>query len=420
MTASPHAHHALRNSRLGGWLPHEHGALSRWLKNTREHAAAGKARWHPLIAEFQTMIEADPVLYMYFTLMFEQQPGFTPPPDSGDIKLRDYHEMLLVMNHLLGTAPAYEATDMVGCPINAILDFPMFTPAGLAAFLHPKVNGMIRKLLTAWAGFLDSEASRYVLNDSDSGWFGAPARKALQLDDYQTDPSAPYLGFLSWNDFFIRQFRPHVRPVAHPEDDKVIIGACEATPYAIGTQVRELDTFWIKSQPYSLRQMLNGQFVDRFVGGTVYQAYLSAQNYHRWHSPVAGSVLAVHHVPGSYYAEAASEGFDRAGPNHSQAYLAHVATRSLIFIEAADPAIGLVCVMPIGMAEVSSCVVTVSDGQRVSKGEQLGYFQYGGSTHCLLFGPGVIRDFALQAIPQGPAGASSALVRVNSLLALAG
>lgn len=151
----------------------------------------------------------------------------------------------------------------------------------------------------------------------------------------------------------------------------------------------------------------------------MYQAYLSAEKYHRWHSPVSGTIRAIHHVEGTYYAEAASEGFDAVGPNNSQGYLAHVATRVLIFIEADNPTIGLMCVVPIGMAEVSSCVVTVKEGQKVIKGDQVGYFQFGGSTHCLVFRPGVIAEFALQAIPQGENGANSANVKVNSLLAIA-
>jgi phosphatidylserine decarboxylase len=56
----------------------------------------------------------------------------------------------------------------------------------------------------------------------------------------------------------------------------------------------------------------------------------------------------------------------------------------------------------------------------VTKGDQVGYFQFGGSTYCLVFRPGVIASFALQAIPMGEHGANSALVRVNSLLAVAG
>ena len=41
----------------------------------------------------------------------------------------------------------------------------------------------------------------------------------------------------------------------------------------------------------------------------------------------------------------------------SQGYLAHVATRGIILIESDDPVIGLVGLMPVGMVEVSSCVM---------------------------------------------------------------
>jgi phosphatidylserine decarboxylase len=284
---------------------------------------------------------------------------------------------------------------------------------------------MFRKVLKVWTQFLDSKDSRYVLNDSPTGWLNPDARKALNLDEFKTSPKKPYLGFKSWNDFFIREFKPGMRPVADPEDDSVIVSACESAPYAIENNVKEHDTFWVKSQPYSLRQMLKGHFVDRFVGGTVYQAFLSAENYHRWHSPVSGTVKKLELVPGAYYAEAASEGFDPAGPNDSQGYIAHVAARALIFIEADNPAIGLICVVPVGMAEVSSCVLQGANGeplkrgQRVKKGEQIGYFQFGGSTHCVVFGPGVISEFALQAIPQGESGSESGIVKVNSFLAKA-
>jgi phosphatidylserine decarboxylase len=42
-------------------------------------------------------------------------------------------------------------------------------------------------------------------------------------------------------------------------------------------------------------------------------------------------------------------------------------------------------VIEIGMAEVSGCMPTVIEGQKVSKGEQLGYFQFGGSSHVVVF-----------------------------------
>ena len=413
-------------SRLGGWLPVNRIALNRWLQTTIQEAERRNAPFHPVVEEFQHMIESDPVMFMYFTRMFEEQPSFPPPAGSGDVKLANYRQMLVVVNHVLTTAPSFDTTDMVGFPINAILDFPMITPAGLAAFASPKVNEMFREILAVWTAFLDSEASRYVLNDSPTGWLSPAAREALHLEEFQTDPAKPCLGFKSWNDFFIREFKPGARPVALPRDPRAIVSACEAAPYAIQTDVKEYDTFWIKSQPYSLRQLLNGHFVDRFVEGTVYQAYLSAENYHRWHSPVSGTIAKIEKLKGTYYAEAASEGFDPIGPNNSQGYIAHVATRGLLFIEADNTDIGLMCLIPVGMAEVSSCLFVdgagqpLREGQRVSKGDQVGYFQFGGSTHCLVFRPGVVSQFTAQAIPQGDNGVNSTVVKVNSLLAMAG
>ena len=96
----------------------------------------------------------------------------------------------------------------------------------------------------------------------------------------------------------------------------MIVSACESTPYGISTDVQRQDRFWIKSQPYSLQDMLaNDESVDQFVGGTVYQAFLSATNYHRWHSPVAGTIVRAFVQDGTYYSEADSEGADAVEPH---------------------------------------------------------------------------------------------------------
>ena len=73
----------------------------------------------------------------------------------------------------------------------------------------------------------------------------------------------------------------------------------------------------------------------------------------------------------------------------SQGYLAQVAARGIIYIEADNPDIGLMCFVSIGMSEVSSNEITVKKGDKVKKGDQLGMFHFGGSTHCLIFQPGV-------------------------------
>jgi phosphatidylserine decarboxylase len=166
--------------------------------------------------------------------------------------------------------------------------------------------------------------------------------------------------------------------------------------------------------------LANDESVDQFVGGTIYQAFLSANNYHRWHSPVAGTIVRAFVREGTYYSEADSEGKDATEPMNSQSYLAHVAARAIILIEADDPVIGLMAFVPVGMSEVSSCLIDskVKPGYHLEKGEELGYFQYGGSTHCLVFRPGAIAEFSLAAIPQ-PHDPEAPLVLVRSKLATA-
>ena len=207
-------------------------------------------------------------------------------------------------------------------------------------------------------------------------------------------------------------------PLPHRRTTTSSPAACESTPFSIRSDVKRRDEFWLKTQPYSLEDMLaNDEAVEKFVGGTVYQAFLSATNYHRWHSPVAGTIVQAFVVEGTYYSEADSLGSDAGEPTHSQAYLAHVAARAVFLIEADNPAIGLVGFVPVGMSEVSSCLIhpSIDPGHHVAKGEELGHFQFGGSTHCLIFGPGVIGDFAMAAIPQ-PHDPDAPLVLVRSRL----
>ena len=302
-------------------------------------------------------------------------------------------------------APEFNTTGLVGFPINAIFDWSMGTSGGFAAFLNEKVNKPLKKVLNEWAIFLSSKESCEVLNqDPKTGWFGKDAEVAMPNFDteFVCNPSAPHHGFKSWDDFFTREFREGQRPLANPDDDAIITNACESAPYRIAHDVKPEDKFWIKAQPYSLRHMmLNDPLVEQFVGGTVYQAFLSALSYHRWHSPVSGKIVKAYVIDGTYYSETLAEGFDPSGPNESQGYITEVATRALIFIEADNKDIGLMCFMAVGMAEVSTCQITVAEGQHVKKGEQLGMFHFGGSTHCLFFRPEVKLEFDMHGQTPG-------------------
>lgn len=411
--------HKLDVRRRAGWLPGSQEALEAWLAGHREgvEAKGGHVPLRPAVSEFQTLIDTDPVVRMYVERMIAEVPQNR---NYSKRHLTSVEQLLQLINEVLEMAPEF-GDQSVTLPLTAILDWTMGTPAGFFAYRDPRINAMLKKILTAWCEFLDSGQSRYVLNETPTGWKSPAAIDAIGIDQYEHDPEGEYWGFTSWNDFFTRRFKSDARPVASPEDDKIIVSACESTPYAITTDVQRRDRFWIKTQPYSLADMLaDDESVDQFVGGTVYQAFLSATNYHRWHSPVGGTIVRVFVQEGTYYSEADSEGADAVEPTNSQSYLAHVSTRAIFLIQADDPVIGLIAFVAVGMLEVSSCMISpdATAGHHVAKGDELGYFQFGGSTYCLVFRPGVIADFSIDAVPQ-PHVANPPLVRVRSKLATA-
>lgn len=377
---------------------------------------------HKEVEDLKNLIENNSEIYMLTNQMISQALDYNKLDPTGKPGITNYRVMLTLIDYILTTAPEYikadeEGHNLIGFPINAVLAWCMGTSAGFAFFLNDKVNRCFRAILNRWCEFLSSDASLYVLNTGENGWMCDSAKNELHIEQFIYNPDDEHWGFKSWNDFFTRKFKPGMRPIAEPDNPNIIVNACESAPYHVSTNIQKYQQFWLKGQAYSLEYMMaNDEYVDEFIGGTIYQAFLSALKYHRWHSPVSGTIVKAYIVPGTYYSEIQSYPYDEAGPNNSQGYITHVATRALVFIESDNPTIGLMCFMAVGMAEVSSCIISVKVGDHVEKGEELGYFQFGGSTHCLIFRKDVIEQFVIDAMPAVDFN-SSKVIKVNSKLA---
>ena len=418
--------------RTGKWLPQDHRVHRAWLGDVIDHVDQNPKNLNPVLQDFKKMIQSDTRLHLLFSAMFDEIPNRKPyrsDPTGQFGQVRDYDHMLQLLNHLMTTAPSWSnrshKVGLVGLPVYALLDWPMGTPAGYAAFLDPRVNEMLKKILNEWGRFLQSPESATCLSSDAAGWFGPTALQDLTAvanltsanpqaadqrsfeDLFQCEPSEKYYGFTSWDKFFTRLFHFDTtndpRPVASPDDHSIVAIACESTPYNLAHNVSARDKFWLKSQNYSVMDMLDHEkLAEKFVGGTVYQAFLSALSYHRWHAPVSGKIVKTKVVDGTYYSEPLWEDFrkdekgnvqvEASGQGTAQGYLSCLATRGLIFIDTGVKGLGMVCVAAIGMSEVSSCDITVKEDQEVKKGEQIGMFHFGGSTHCVLFEKGVEVD----------------------------
>jgi phosphatidylserine decarboxylase len=379
-------------------MPQDHRVHQQWMKSTIEHVDANPKEYDPVIKEMQNLIEDNTRIRLLVNSMFDQIPNKKPysKNPAGEYQVRDHTHMLSMMNHLITTAPSYSEREhrvgLVGLPFHAIFDWPMGTPSGFALFQDPEFNKALKKVLDKWGAFLQSPESAYVMGDHNEGWLGKFGKEDLMVvannaadkqlsfeETYNCDPKAKNHGFKSWDDFFTRTYREGLRPVASPDDDSVIANACESTPYKIAHHVKARAKFWIKGQPYSIKDMLNDDdLAHHFIGGTIYQAFLSALSYHRWHAPVSGKIVKTRLLDGSYYSEPPytafldEDGISKDGQTQAQEYLTCVATRGVMFIEADNKDIGLVCVLAIGMVEVSTCDITVKEGQHVKKGDELG------------------------------------------------
>lgn len=404
---------------VGKWLPSDQEFENKWVKKIYEEAKSDENKnLLPPVQALKELIESNRYIWNLFQMMFDEIPQKDVDTPAGTPQVRDYHELLLVLNRIIQRAPEFNTTGLVGTPINAVLDYPMGTRAGYVLFNDPRVNAKMKGILNYWGHYLQSPASSYVLNTSDKGWLSTYALKEVAkeadginfLDLFKTrskDPEKKF-GYVSWDDFFTRKFNPGIRPVAEPDNDDVVANACESAPYRVARNLPIKAKFWIKGQPYSLIDLLhNDPWTAKFEGGTLYQAFLSALSYHRWNSPVSGTIVKAYNLNGTYYGEALNQGFENPnGPdlvaaNNSQAFLTSTATRAVIFIKADNPKIGLMCFVAVGMGDVSNNEITVRIGQHVNKGDELGMFHFGGSTHVLLFRPEVNIDFDLHGQKPG-------------------
>ena len=345
--------------------------------------------------------------------------------------------MLNALNYIIQNAPPFcPDTPHSAFPMSGLFVYMMWTPSGNLVFKNSKFNRHLTDILQTWCNFLDSSMSLSVITTKPDGWLSEESYLKNDLDQFVTaeqqisDPK--HWGYLSFNDFFHREIIKICRPVdgidesivsnkkVKKDQKAVITSANDGTVYRITRNVKKTDCFDCKSQNYSLVNMLdNSKHVDQFIGGDVVQTFLSGNNYHRWWAPISGTIVEQKIVPGYMFSELYSEGFDASAGTLSQAYEANVNTRGLLFIQSDDHKIGLVCVIPIGITEISSIKFTRNIGDKVMKGDELGYFSYGGSSMCLVFQKETIKQFTITAPLNDQNTNDGPYLRVGSQIAIA-
>ena len=212
----------------------------------------------------------------------------------------------------------------------------------------------------------------------------------------------------TFNDFFARRLSS---PAARPLADADVLSPADSYPqglWEIGSDNRLLhpENIDMKTARLSSVSELIGEgsaYREAFAGGTFTHTFLDVNDYHRYHSPVEGTVLEVRNIPGV----AAGGGYTLWDNGKKRYYYINetgfqmVETRSCAIIQTEE--FGLVAILPVGMSQICSCnwLPSVKEGCTIRKGEEMGYFLFGGSDVILLFQKGVEVIPAWQADADG-------------------
>ncbi|KAI0749177.1 phosphatidylserine decarboxylase-domain-containing protein [Daedaleopsis nitida] len=193
----------------------------------------------------------------------------------------------------------------------------------------------------------------------------------------------PLDSFKNFNQFFYRKLKPDARPVEAPEDPYRVVSGADCRLMVFST-VSEATRLWVKGRDFSVGRLLGDTYraeADRYVGGAMCIFRLAPQDYHRFHVPVDGTIGPMADINGEYYTvnpQAIRTALDVYGEN----------VRKIVPID--SPQFGRVMCVCIGAMMVGSIYTTVQEGQAVKRGDEFGYFAFGGSTIVVLFEKGVV------------------------------
>ncbi|GAA1905397.1 phosphatidylserine decarboxylase [Williamsia serinedens] len=219
----------------------------------------------------------------------------------------------------------------------------------------PAFGDWLTRFAREWGSYLDSPDSfdedilRSFVDDSPE--------YAVQDSMIDSRPNMPS-GWLTFNQFFARELNSGLRPIAEPNRNSTVVSFADCSfqhVYEIGSDSAIPATRIKGTHTYgTVTQLMQGSdYADRYAGGTFAHYMLPPSAYHRFHVPVSGTVLEAFTIIGQVYPS-------------------------------------------VGMAYVASVRLTAAPGGFVAKGDEFGYFQFGGSDIIVLFplalDPDVDRD----------------------------
>jgi phosphatidylserine decarboxylase len=244
-----------------------------------------------------------------------------------------------------------------------------------------------------WGSFLDTTAS-FNSEKLNSFMKNSPQYKVEDslINGKSNNPS----GWLTFNQFFARELNPGLRDIESPEKNTIVTIPADCTfraQYKIGSDSSIPEITIKKTHKFaSIPHLLEGsKYKDAFADGTFVHYYLSPFSYHRFHTPVAGVIKECYPIHGLVYLDVNITDKQFCSPDNAEDGYQFAQARGVTIVDTTDSPygnIGIVAVIPIGMCQVSSVNMIATVGSNALKGDEFGYFLFGGSDIIILFQKG--------------------------------
>lgn len=185
--------------------------------------------------------------------------------------------------------------------------------------------------------------------------------------------------FTSFNDFFYRELKSGARNI--DENQEVITSPADGKILAF-ENLEEDKKLYIKGEEFTLKEFFNSQKLsEKYKGGVFMIIRLAPVDYHRFHFPADGIISESNLIKGAYYSvstHAIKKNFKILCENKREYSI--LKTKNF----------GDIAIFEVGATMVGGIEQTYTPNSLVKKGEEKGYFYFGGSTCVLIFEKGKV------------------------------
>lgn len=223
-----------------------------------------------------------------------------------------------------------------------------------------------------------------------SRWYGwlmdrPSSREKIRpfIEEFGLDPEefarAPE-DFESFNAFFSRALKPEARPI--DADPETVVFPADGRHLCV-PDLSQCDGLLVKGEMFHLNQLLvDPELARQFEGGSLLVSRLCPVDYHRFHFPAGGRPGPTKLLNGSLYS---------VNPLALRQNIHILSTnrRTLSVLE--TERLGRVLLLEIGATNVGSICQTYTADSTVNKGDEKGYFRFGGSSTITIFEPGRVQ-----------------------------